>query len=92
MQVGGKLLRKNVCSFLSVVCPRPRTNERRRCLSVAKTGSRYKTLVVDGTRTLARRREHSKVNPAQCIPYPRGVPRMDMSDSAALAETDGDWL
>lgn len=73
VQVGGKVIWENVCSFLSVVCPRPRTNERRRYLSVAKTGSRYKTLVVAGTRTLARRRGHRKVNPAQSILHPRGA-------------------
>lgn len=92
VQVGGKVIWENVCSFLSVVCPRPRTNERRRCLSVAKTGSRYETLVVAGTRTLARRRGHRKVNPAQSILHPRGVHGMDMSEFAALVEADGHWL
>lgn len=29
VQVGGKLIWKNVCSFLSVMCLRPRTNKRR---------------------------------------------------------------
>lgn len=52
---------------------------------VAKPGSCYGNLDVDGTKTQDRRRiENIKVSPVQRTAHPRGVQKMTMSCSSAL--------